>query len=255
MTFLEHRPELARSPYQGLIRGTAARSYLSDLSGSMIAGSMIALMPDSTRIRVRERLHFASIFMAICFIGCCIHEFGHAVFGWVQGIPVLLTPAKEYILQAEVDWNQRARISLGGVVATALLAVGVLLWYALTRRQDADAVLAGVLEVPFAYTLRFALAGRGHDGMEWQGAQSAVGASPSGHLVDIVFLCIVAAGLVVWGFRRRRSIGPALLLKAAGLAVAGVIFLVFLQVGNNAVFDRYFSRTAVVNIPAGVVPE
>ncbi len=129
------------------------------------------------------------------------------------------------------------------------------MWYALTRRLDADAVLAGALAVPFAYTLRFALAGRGHDGVEWQGAQSAVGASPSGHLVDYLFLCIFAAGVLVWGFRRRRSMGPTLLLKAAGLAVAGLMFLVLLQVANNAVFDRFFPKTAVVNIPAGIVPE
>lgn len=212
-------------------------------------------MPDHARICTRERLRFASIFIATCLGGCYLHEIGHAVFGWVQGISVLPTPAKEYILRAEVDWNQRAWISLGGVAATVLLVLGVILWHSRTRGSDADAVLAGVLVVPFAYTLRFSLAGRGHDGLEWQGAQSALGANPAGHVVDLLFLCILSAGLFVWGFRKRRSMRPTLLIKAVGLAVAGVLLLVFLQVTNNALFDRFFQKTAIVNVPSGIQPD
>lgn len=212
-------------------------------------------MPDVPRSCMREKLRFVSIFIATCIGGCYFHEIGHAVLGWGQGILVLPTPAKEYILRAEVDWSQRAWISLGGVAATVLLVLGVILWYSLSRGSAADAVLAGVLVVPFAYTLRFSLAGRGHDGLEWQGAQSALGTNPAGHLVDVLFLCILLAGVFVWGFRRRRSMRPTLLIKAVGLAVAGLLLLIFVQVTNNAVFDRFFQKTAIVNVPSGIRPE
>ncbi len=193
------------------------------VAAANLPGATIDFMPDVARICMRERLRFAFIFVATCIGGCYFHEIGHAAFGWAQGISVLPTPAKEYILRAEVDWNQQAWISLGGVAATVLLVLGVILWQSGTRGSGGDAVLAGALVAPFAYTVRFSLAGRGHDGLEWQAAQSALGVNPTGHVVDVLFLCILSAGVFVWGFRRRRSMRPTLLIKAVGLAVAGLV--------------------------------
>jgi hypothetical protein len=44
------------------------------------------------------------------------------------------------------------------------------------------------------------------------------------------------------------------LLRLVGLAIAGVILLMVLQVGNNSLFDRFFPTTRVVNAPSGLDP-
>ena len=201
---------------------------------------------------VKNDLRFALIFAGVCIAGVYVHEIGHAVFGWVQGIPVVPTPAKEYILQDWVDWRQKIWVSLGGVAGTALLVLGSLLWYARERRPVADAVLAGVLIPPCFYTLRFLLAGRGHDGLEWQEAQSALGATPTGHMVDILFLCLLLAGSTAWILRRRASLRLASIVRVAGLVLGGIALLIVLQVINNALFDRFFPETTTVNVPAGI---
>jgi len=58
---------------------------------------------------------------------------------------------------------------------------------------------------------------------------------------------------MLWGSRLHFPLRDSL-LKFAGLAVAGVILLVALQVGNNLLFDRYFPHTRVVGAPSGLDP-
>jgi uncharacterized membrane protein len=167
---------------------------------------------------------------------------------------VVPTPAKEYVLRDEVEWAQETWMSLGGVAATVLLVVCAPIWYARHPRPAADAVLGVVLVPLFAYTIRFLLVGRGHDGTEWQAAQSALGATPSGHLVDILLLCLLLAGAAAWIIRRRSSLPSPAAARAAGLMLVGVVLLVVLQVANNALFDRCFPATQTANVPEGPDP-
>lgn len=198
---------------------------------------------------MKDHLRFALLFAGVCVAGVYAHEIGHAVAGWVQGVPVVPTPAKEYILREEIEWRQRIWVSLGGVAGTALLVLGTLLWYVRERRPWADAVLAGVLVPPWVYTVRFLVVGRGHDGLEWQEAQSAAGLAPAGHFVDMLFLCLFLAGSAAWTIRRRSSLRLASVVRVAGLLLGGIALLVFLQVTNNALFDGFFEETTTVNVP------
>ena len=203
---------------------------------------------------MKENLRFALIFAGTCLAGVYIHEIGHAVAAWVQGIPAIPTPAKEYILQDQVEWRQKSWISLGGVAGTTLLVLGTLVWYMLERRAVADAVLAGVLLTPCLYTVRFLLLGRGHDGLEWQEAQSALGMAPAGHAIDLLFLCLFLAGSAAWLIRRRSSLRLSSIVRVAGLLLGGIILLVVLQVANNALFDPFFPVATTVDSPAGLDP-
>ncbi len=196
------------------------------------------------------------IYSAACLGGVWVHEIGHALFGWMRGVPVLPTFAREYILQPQIEWLEKIWISLGGVVATAILITGALLssFPAWRRREQwpaADAVLAGVLLPAGLYTLRFLLVGRGHDGLEWQEAQSAIGADPAGHAVDLLFLCLFVAGCATLAARRGISLRWKAVLRVAGLSLAGMAMIVILQVANNAVFNRFFSDPTVLHVPAG----
>lgn len=181
-----------------------------------------------------------------------LHEVGHAIFGFAQGIPVVPTPAKEYVLRSEVEWRQEIWIALGGVLATAIVTAGTMLWYRRQLQPEADAVLAGVLLIPGFYTVRFLLVGRGHDRLEWQEAQSALGINPSGHAIDIMFLVLFVAGCVAFAVRRWNSLRWRSPFGALGIALGGLVLMIVVQVGNNAIFDRRFPKTRTLHVPAGI---
>ena len=202
---------------------------------------------------MKANVRYGLVFVGTTIAGAYLHEIGHAVAGWIQGIAIVPTPAKEYILQSQVSWNQEIWISLGGPVGTTLAVVGAALYFLWERRAEAEAVLLGALIPPGLYTIRFLLAGRGHDGLEWQAAQTALGLRPAGHAIDVFFLCLWLAGMILWGSRLRFPLRSSL-LRFAGLALTGGILLVALQVGNNRLFDRHFSATTVVNTPSGLDP-
>ena len=199
---------------------------------------------------LRRSVWCALLFAAVCIGGVFLHELGHAVGGWLQGIAVVPTPAKEYILRAQVDWQEMTWIALGGVAATTLVVVGSIGWYLRQRNQVADVVLAGVLVPPLAYTVRFLLVGRGHDGVEWQAAQAAIGVAPSGHALDVLFACLFLAGGTAWIVRRHSSLRLLSLVKAVGLMFFGIVLLVVIQVTNNLAFDRFFPSTQTLNQPS-----
>ena len=113
-------------------------------------------------------------------------------------------------------------------------------------------MLAGAFLPVGVYTLRFLLVGRGHDATEWQAAQAALNLPPAGHAIDLLFSFLLIAGFAVWGIRRRPRLSA--LLKLVAMAIVGVILLIGLQSGNNAVFDRIFPAVKVANVPRGLDP-
>ena len=201
---------------------------------------------------MRPSIRYMLLFLGAVIAGVYLHEVGHAVVGWVNGIAIVPTPAKEYVLQSQLEWNKEIWISLGGVLGTtvAVLAAGLYFW----RKPclDREAILAGALLPLGLYTFRFLCVGRGHDETEWQAAQTALGLPPAGHAIDVFFLCLLNAGLIVWGIRLRPRLSS--LLRLVALVIAGIILLVLLQAGNNAVFDRVFPVVKVVNVPPGLDP-
>jgi hypothetical protein len=197
-------------------------------------------------------IRYMLLFLGAIVAGVYLHELGHAVAGWVNGVAVVPTPAKEYVLQSPLGWNKEIWISLGGVLGTtvAVLAAGLYFW----RKPclNREAILAGALLPLGLYTLRFLVVRRGHDETEWQAAQTALGLPPAGHAIDVFFLCLLIAGIIVWGIRLHPRLSSFLRLVIVG--IAGIILLVALQTANNAVFDRMFPVVKVVNVPAGLDP-
>jgi len=187
---------------------------------------------------------------ATVIAGVYLHEIGHAVAGWLNGVAIVPTPAQEYILQSTLDWSKEIWIALGGVIGTTAAALAGALYFWGQPGSDREAVLVGAFLPVGVYTLRFSLVGRGHDGTEWQAAQTALGLRPAGHAIDLFFLCALIAGLGVWAIR----LHPRLLsvLRLVSMAIIGIILLVVLQAGNNSVFDRVFPVAKVINVPPGL---
>jgi hypothetical protein len=149
-----------------------------------------------------------------------------------------------------LDWSKEIWIALGGVIGTTVAALAAALYFWRQPCLDREAVLAGAFLPIGVYTLRFLLVGRGHDAIEWQAAQAALGLLPAGHAIDLFFLCLLIAGLVVWVIRLHPRLSA--LLRLATVAIIGIILLIGLQAGNNAVFDHLFPVVKVVNVPPGL---
>ncbi len=58
---------------------------------------------------------FLVLFAAAIVGASFVHALGHAVAGWLQGVAVVPTPFKEYVLRDEIVWREVAWIALGGV--------------------------------------------------------------------------------------------------------------------------------------------
>ena len=183
---------------------------------------------------------FVLTFLAALIMACWIHELGHAFGAWFQGLASIPTPLKAYVLSHDVRWEQEIWILSGGVYGRFIISVCALVWYALKGHGRGEAILAGVLAGPTAYSIRFLLVGRGHDGVEWQAAQTAVGVRPTGHLLDYAFLLVVIAGFVVWIVRRWTTLRLRSFFNLAALMLFGFVALVALQDINNRLFDVHF---------------
>ncbi len=169
------------------------------------------------------------------------HEIGHCMVAWLYGCPAIPTLAKEYLLRPLPAEAQNAA-ALGGVLGSvaALFATG----YWLSRKPDQvrSALLAGAMIMPGGYALRFFLAGRGHDGTEFQRAQAALGLSYSGHAVDWLFLALFVLAAAGWFWRTRPPLSSRLAVRLVAGFVVGLVILISLQFGNNALFDPLLLR-------------
>ena len=199
---------------------------------------------------VRHHVKLLTIFLLSTLASATAHELGHAIVGWSQGIGVVPTPMKEYVLRTELPWAVYRWIALGGVVASLVAAGLAGAWLLRKRSAEATALFAGVLLIPGAYSLRFLVAGRGHDGLEWLAAQSALGLAETGHGIDWLFVGVLVAGLILLASRRASDIRPRDALRTSGVVVIGIGFLMLCQTVNNAIFNHMFDEVTIRDVPA-----
>jgi hypothetical protein len=188
-------------------------------------------------IDYKQELKLWLVYFATIFLAIYIHEIGHCIPAWFNGYSAIPTPAKEYISDAcPTDLIQF--ISLAGIEGTVLVSLSVLIIFLFRSSSVNQAILAGSIVMPGAYSLRFLLAGRGHDATEFQEAQAAMGFSYSGHSLDWIFVAIFFAVLLIWIAKSRPT------FKISGRLLIGfvltIIFIIGHQVLNNAIFDRVF---------------
>jgi hypothetical protein len=189
------------------------------------------------KIEYRAELKIWLIYFMTILFSTYIHEIGHCIPAWINGYRAIPTPAKEYI-SITIPFGLKQYISLGGIIGTVMVAIIILILYSVNPYNFNSALLAGAIATPGFYTLRFILAGRGHDATEFQEAQSALGLNYSGHSLDWIFLLIFSIGVIIWVIKLKPS------YKVIGRIFIGfvltLIFIVGLQSINNAIFDPIF---------------
>ncbi len=191
------------------------------------------------------------IFAAAIVVSIFIHELGHCTVPWLHGYPAVPTPAKEYVLKPLPDAVQN-QMALGGIIGSVVALVAAAAWVQLRPGAISSSMLAGAMTAPGFYTLRFILAGRGHDGTEFQEAQAALGLSYAGHGVDWLFVSLFVAASVFWFWRTRPRPTPRLVVRLILGAMAAFVILALLQTINNRLFDPLFESKPAQNQPVRV---
>jgi hypothetical protein len=188
--------------------------------------------PVQTRRPLRPWLCFSAAIVGSVFV----HEIGHCTVAWLHGYPAIPTPAKEYILKPMTEAIQ-CQVALGGIVGSVAALLAAALWFYRRPTPTASALLAGALTAPGFYTLRFILAGRGHDATEFQDAQAALGLSYSGHSLDWLFVSLFVIAALFWFLRTGARPSGRLVGRLIVGAIAAMVLVVLLQKANNAAFD------------------
>jgi len=189
-------------------------------------------------------LAFALLVFAAAIVSALVHELGHGVFYWLQGVPAGVSLVKEFPLR-DITASQYAVGSLGGPVASlVLLAVSCHLYGraggAPRRRSVASAfVLANVLY----FVLRGLIAVLKRRGGELDDIAGLVGL---GHpAVVLAYAVISAAALTYWMRVGRVRATP----RAAGAFVAllagYVVVMTGLEVVDQALFWHRFPTVQI----------
>jgi len=174
------------------------------------------------------------LYFLVILFSVYIHEIGHCIVAWVNGISAIPTPAKEYALDPIPEYLEKY-IDAGGVAGTIIVSLVGISFFLFKPTTLRSTIMAGTIASPFSYTIRFLILGRGHGDTEFQQAQSAFGFSYSGHSLDWIFVAFCLITIATWAILSKpglRSI-PKLLLGV----VSTFIFMVALQEINNKIFD------------------
>jgi hypothetical protein len=188
------------------------------------------------------------LFIAAIVASFFVHELGHCGVAWLHGYAAIPTPAKEYLFEP-IPERVQYQVALGGILGSVAALLAGVSWLYRHHTAASSALLAGVMTAPGFYTLRFILAGRGHDATEFQEAQAALGLSYSGHAADWLFVSLFVITTVLWFLRTRTRLTPRLVGRLALGAIAALVVVVLLQNVNNALFDPLFQPTPNRNHP------
>ena len=187
--------------------------------------------------KINNEFKIWAIYLTTILVAVYTHEIGHCIPAWINGFQAIPTPAKEYISN-NLPIGLIQYVSLGGIIGSILVSLTGIFIYVFKSFRYNSSILAGAIAMPGIYTLKFILSGRGHDATEFQEAQSALGLEYSGHSLDWIFLILFLLGISVWIFKSKPR------YKIIGRLSIGVIltivFVIGLQVINNAIFDPIF---------------
>lgn len=178
-----------------------------------------------------------SIYFGTIIISCFAHELGHCIVAWSNGVHAVPTIAKAYYQTAQLlPINV---ISLGGPAGTIVFTLAIFTIFIIRKDRSNSAAFAGALAMPAMYSFLFWLKGRGHDGTEFQEAQTAFGLSYSGHFLDWIFVTLFITGSLFWMviYARSWKLVPKMVLGA----ILTLLFLQYLQDLNNKLLGPLFS--------------
>lgn len=184
-----------------------------------------------------------SFYFLTAMLGIWIHEIGHCMPAWLNGIAAFPSPANEYILHSvSTDLNQY--ISLGGYIGTIIFVIITLSVFLFTKLRFKSEIYAGATAIIGMYCALILFNGRGHGGHEFQEAQAAMGFTYSGHSLDVMVIALFIILSLIWIFYEKPNFNIFWRLLI-GAIITFLFFIVYEKI-NNIIFDPIFKSQAIL---------
>lgn len=74
------------------------------------------------KLKLKTEIRTWGIYFTTLVLAIYLHELGHCIPAWMEGVVAIPTPCKEYITQ-DISDNLQQKVSLGGIIATLLFSV------------------------------------------------------------------------------------------------------------------------------------
>jgi len=195
-------------------------------------------------MKIRNISLFILIFFSAAVISILIHEFGHCLFYWIQGIPASFSLTKEYPLQDITVQNYRIG-SLGGPVTNFIQIIIVLILYRRYRRnRKLNMVLVSFLLVNIYYFIfRSLIAILKRDGGELEDAANLFGLNYWMFIIAFLTVTVVVLYILIkWDSFR---INITNILRFIGLFIAFVVIVVMLETVDKKLFWSKFPKIEI----------
>ncbi len=182
-------------------------------------------------------LRFLALLALAAVVSSLLHEFGHCVFYWIQGVPAGMSLTKEFPLR-DISATQYAVGSVGGPAASlALLVLATALFRKVsTSERLRDVFSALILANVYYVVLRSLIALLKGEGGELDSIAGLVGLDFRAVLV--LFLIVTAICVYVW----IDAGGPRPNARNSAAFVLLLVFYVFLAVGLESIDSALFWR-------------
>jgi hypothetical protein len=195
-------------------------------------------------MKIRNISLFILIFFSATVISILIHEIGHCIFYWIQGIPASLSLTKEYPLQDITVQNYRIG-SLGGPVTNFIQIIIVLI---LIRKYHSNRILNMVL-VSFLlvniyyFIFRSLIAILKRDGGELEDAANLFGLNY--WMFIVLFLTVTVIIMYIWIKWDSIRINFTNVFRFIGLLIAFVVIVVMLETVDKKLFWAKFPKIEI----------
>ena len=195
-------------------------------------------------MKIRNVSLFILIFFLAAVISILIHELGHCLFYWIQGIPAAFSLTKEYPLQDITVQNYRIG-SLGGPVTNFIQIIVVLILIRRYRRnRKMNMVLVSFLLVNIYYFIfRSLIAILKRDGGELEDAANLFGLNYWMFIIAFLTVTVVVLYILIkWDSFR---INISNILRFIGLFIAFVVIVVMLETVDKKLFWAKYPKIEI----------
>ncbi|MGW8267597.1 MAG: hypothetical protein ACWGSQ_14625 [Longimicrobiales bacterium] len=187
---------------------------------------------------------FTALFLLFTLLSALLHEAGHCLFYWAQGIPAGMSLVKEYPLRDITDLEYAVGSAGGPLSNLAQLVLGFV-WVSRAKAGSRSRVagVAFLLANVFYFLIRGGLALLKGEGGELTDAGSLIGLPFQGAIILFFLISIATA---TWMQRTLRyPIARTFAFRLPVLLLLYFVFLIALETADRALFWERFPTVEI----------
>ncbi|HUU27113.1 MAG TPA: hypothetical protein VM123_04805 [archaeon] len=194
---------------------------------------------------LKSKINFLFLVLIAGILSTLLHELGHCIFYWIQGIPAAMSLVKEYPLVDIIPANQYAIGSAGGPLVNIVL---IIVSYIMIRKYEKHSrawnyLSALILANSFYVIVRSLIALQHGEGEELEYAANLIGLNYL-HVIGLFFLITIVI-LALWTNRFRIKASVKNGLSFVVFLIAYFLVLGLMQVVDQSLFWNKFSTIQI----------